>query len=99
MKKLKVFRVSPEVYQRFVAATSGIRNRSEHIRNLLSKACEAPPARYPQRGIKPDLQPFSIFMAEEDVEKLSFACDAASVSRNIFVEAVLASAANEAHHG
>lgn len=99
MKKLKVFRVSPDVYRRFVAATAGAPNRSELIRGLLSKACESPPSRFPQRGVKPDLQPFSVFMTPEDIAKLGTACEAAEVSRNIFVEAVLSHAAPEVCHG
>jgi hypothetical protein len=87
MKKLRVFRVQPESYNRVATSATQEKNRSEHLRRLIHRACEAPPSQFPARRIKADLRAFSLFMAEDEHSELVKASRAAGVSKNLFLEA------------
>lgn len=93
MKKLRVFRVTPQVYDAYVEHTAPVRNRSESIRSLLVQAKAAPPERFPKRGIKPDLKAFAVFMGDSEIDALAKLSQEANVSRNVFMEALLMRAA------
>lgn len=86
-RQLKVFRVQPEAYQRFVEKHKDAENRSEQLRAIVSKACDNPPVKYPVRKIKADLVAFSVFIDKDEHDKLVKTCEAQGVSKNIFLEA------------
>ena len=87
-RKLKVFRVQPQAYEKFAETFKDSINKSDEIRHLIAKACDNPPADYPVRKIKADLVAFSLFLDESEHEKLVKMCEAQGVSKNIFLEAM-----------
>lgn len=86
-RQLKVFRVQPQAYQKFVDKHKDADNRSEQLRTIVSKACDNPPGNYPVRKIKADLVAFSVFIDKDEHDKLVKICEAQGVSKNIFLEA------------
>lgn len=90
MRKLRVFRVQPQAYEKFMNATKDAPNKSEEMRSILETACkESPPGVFPKRKIKADLKAFSVFMSDAEHEMLIQAKIKAGVSKNMFIEAVL----------
>lgn len=88
MKKLRVFRIQPDSYERITQLYGESKNRSGPLRTLIAKSCVTPPTDFPVRALKADLKAFSLFMEEDDHKALVKASKKAGVSKNIFIEAV-----------
>lgn len=94
MNKRRVFRIQPPAYlnAQTQADRQGL-SQSEFIRTVVDQACDKPPTSFPRRRIKPDLQSISLFMSDEQHERLVSTSARCGVSKNIFVEAALAPSA------